>query len=110
MAFKIINRTYQEPDRNPAVFGFIEGYTSNTVGATYLRMNIKSETDEKMLAWFRCLYGCVPNDVHDYDATTKRSYLRERRAGDAVGDGIRLDRRQVVRLIWELIKWLVKGH
>lgn len=110
MSFRIVNRTYQAPDRNPEVFGFIEGYTSNTVGETFLRMNIKTETDEETLAWYRRVFGIVPYDVKDVSSDTFRSYLRERRAGDVVGEGIRLDRRQVCQLIWELIKWLAKGH
>lgn len=108
MAFHIVNRTYQDPDRKPEAFGFIEGYTSNTVGETYLRMNIKEETDDDKLCWYKRLYGSVPRDVPDGDIGC--GYLRERRAGDCVGEGIRLDRRQVLQLIWELIKWLVKGY
>lgn len=110
MAFYIVNRTYKDPDRKPEAFGCIEGYTSNTFGETYLRMNIKEETDEEKLDWYRRLYGCVPFDVKDVDPKTYRCYMRERRAGDCVGEGIRLDRSQVVQLIWELFKWLVKGY
>ena len=106
MAFRIVNRTYYDPDRKPEAFGFIEGYTSNTVGATFLRMNIKEETDDEKLDWYMRLYGCIPRDVCDIRERT----LRERRAGDCVGEGIRLDRRQVVQLIWELAKWLIKGY
>lgn len=120
MAFKIVNRTYYDPDRKPEAFGFIEGYTSNTVGKTYLRMNIKEETDDEKLDWYKRLYGSVPRDVAKYYGSSeydigehlsygKSGYLRERRAGDCVGEGIRLDRGQVLQLIWELIKWLVKG-
>ena len=112
MAFRIVNRTYYDPDRKPEAFGFIEGYTSNTVGETYLRMNIKEETDDEKLNWYIRCFGSVPRDVIYYGGRGGgvRGYLRERRAGDCVGEGIRLDRRQVVQLIWELIKWLVKGY
>lgn len=34
MAFKIVNETYVDDNRKPEVFGYIEGYTSNTVGET----------------------------------------------------------------------------
>lgn len=109
MAFYIANRTYCDPDRKPEAFGFIEGYTSNTVGETFLRINIKEETDDEKLAWYMRLCGCVPFDVKEIDPKTHKFFMRERRAGDCVGTGIRLDRRQVAQLIWELIKWLVKG-
>ena len=110
MAFRIVNRTYVDPNRKPEVFGFIEGYTSNTVGETYLRMNIKEETDDEKVEWYRRLYGNVPRDVPATFPFSYHQYLRERRAGDCVGEGIRLDRGQVLQLIWELIKWLVKGY
>lgn len=112
MAFYIADRTYTEgTGRKPESFGFIEGYTSNTASAKpMLRMNIKEELDEEKRDWYLRLYGRVPCDVRDVDRVTHRCFLRERRIGDAVGEGIRLDRGQVVRLIWELVKWLVKGY
>lgn len=111
MAFRIVDRTYTKgTDRKPESMGIIEGYTSNTVGATYLRINCKVETDQEMYDWFMRLYGEVPHDVSACDPLSLRSYLRDRRVGDITGEGIRLDRGQVIRLIWELIKWLVKGH
>lgn len=110
MAFYIADRTYTEgTNRKPEAFGFIEGYTSNTAGATYLRMNIMEELDQEKYDWYMRLYGEVPRDVHDYDPKTMKSFLRNRVVGDAVGEGIRLDRKQVVRLIWELFKWLLRG-
>ena len=111
MAFRIVDRTYTKgTNRKPESMGIIEGYTSNTVGATYLRINCKTETDKEEYDWFMRMYGEVPRDVHDYDPNRKKSYLRDRQVGDITGEGIRLDRRQVVRLIWELVKWLVKGE
>lgn len=111
MAFYIADRTYTKgTDRKPESMGIIEGYTSNTVGATYLRINCKEETDQERYDWYLRLYREVPHDVHEVDHNTYKSYLRDRKVGDVTGCGIRLDRGQVVRLIWELIKWLVKGH
>lgn len=111
MAFYIADRTYtQGTDRKPESFGFIEGYTSNTVGKTYLRLNCGEETDQEKYDWYIRLYGEVPHDVQDINGATLRCYMRDRRVGDVTKEGIRLDKRQVVRLIWELIKWLVKGY
>lgn len=111
MAFRIVDRTYTKgTDRKPESMGIIEGYTSNTVGATYLRINCSVETDQEMYDWFMRVYGEVPHDVHDINPITLRSSLKDREVGDITGEGIRLDRRQVIRLIWELIKWLVKGE
>ena len=111
MAFKIVDRTYTKgTGRKPESMGIIEGYTSNTVGATYLRINCKAETDQEHYDWYMRLYGEVPHDVHDYDADRHKCFLRDRQVGDVTGEGIRLDRKQVVRLIWELIKWVVRGY
>lgn len=110
MAFRIVDRTYTKgTDRKPESMGIIEGYTSNTVGATYLRINCIVETDQEKYDWFMRMYGEVPHDVNYVNPLTLRSSLRDREVGDITGEGIRLDRRQVIRLIWELIKWLVKG-
>lgn len=110
MAFKIVDRTYTKgTDRKPEAMGIIEGYTSNTVGATYLRINCKAETDQEQYDWFMRLYGEVPHDVSEIDPLTLKSYLRDRQIGDVTGEGIRLDKRQVMRLIWELLKWLIRG-
>lgn len=96
MAFEIVNETYVTgPGENPKKYGYIEGYRSNTAGETYLRMNIKS----------------IP-DQDQYDCHKRAGCLShfEYRPGQPYGEGIRLNRRQVVRLIWELIKWLIKGY
>lgn len=111
MAFRIVDRTYTAgTDIKPESMGIIEGYTSNTVGHTYLHINCKAETDQEKYDWFKRLYGEVPHDVHDYDPITLRCFMRDRQIGDVTGEGIRLDRKQVIRLIWELLKWLVKGY
>lgn len=111
MAFRIVDRTYTRgTDRKPEAMGIIEGYTSNTVGATYLRINCKAETDQEHYDWFMRMYGEVPHDVNDYDDNRRKSFLRDRQVGDITGEGIRLDRKQVIRLVWELIKWLMKGE
>lgn len=110
MAFKIVDRTYTEgTDRDPEAMGVIEGYTSNTVGETYLRINCREKTDQEHYDWFLRVYGEVPRDVMDYDKDVHKSFLRERRVGDYTCEGIRLDRGQVIKLIWELIKWLIRG-
>ena len=95
MAFEIVNETYEVLEgQDPKRFGYIEGYTSNTVGATYLRLNVKSIPDEEM-------YECY-----------KRSKILqhfEYKVGQVYGEGIRLSKRQVWKLIWELFKWLIRG-
>lgn len=115
MPFYIADRTYTKgTDRKPEAMGFIEGYTSNTVGETYLRMNIKCETDKETYEWYKRVFGEVPHDVIDsvfnVNSKTYRDFIRDRKIGDVTGEGIRLDRVQVVRLIWELLKWLVRGY
>ena len=96
MAFEIVNETYVTLDgENPKKHGYIEGYTSNTVGATYLRLNIKSIPEQ---------------DQYDCHRRTGTLAHFEYKVGQAYGEGIRLSRRQVARLIWELVKWLIKGH
>lgn len=96
MAFEIVNETYTTlPGQDPKRWGYIEGYTSNTVGATYLRLNVKSIPDQAM--------------YEHHERTNSLSHF-EYRAGKAFGEGIRLNRKQVVQLIWELLKWLVKGY
>lgn len=95
MAFEIVNRTYHTfPDENPKKYGYIEGYTSNTIGHTYLRLNICSIPDQKM-------YDCYKKtDCLD---------LFELKPEKIYGEGVRLDRKQVVKLIFELTKWLITG-
>ncbi len=58
MAFKIVNETYEcSPNENPEKYGYIEGYTSNTVGETYLRINCKALIDEDKLDWYKRCYS-----------------------------------------------------
>lgn len=95
MAFKIVNETYVTlPGENPEKWGYVEGYTSNTVGETFLRLNVYEVPDQKM---------------YDHYKQTKCLRSFEYRAGKKYGTGIRMNRKQVVKLIWELIKWLVRG-
>lgn len=97
MAFKIVDEEYhmEAVGRDPEVMGYIEGYTSNTVGATFLRLNCCMVPDEEMYECYRRT-NCL------------RHY--EFRPGQKYGTGVRLNRRQVVRLIWELVKWLIRGY
>ena len=96
MAFEIVNETYVSlPEENPKKWGYIEGYTSNTVGETFLRLNIKSIPDQSQ---------------YDTHKRTKTLEHFEYKVGKPYGEGIRLNRKQVLRLIWELFKWLVKGY
>ena len=96
MAFEIVNETYVTLDgENPKKWGYIEGYTSNTVGSTYLRMNVMSIPDKDQ---YDCHKRCGRLDNFEY------------KVGKPYGEGIRLNRKQVVQLIWELIKWLVRGY
>ncbi len=95
MAFEIVNETYVTLEgQDPKRWGYIEGYTSNTVGETFLRLNINSIPDQEM-----------------YDHHKKIGVLDkyEYKVGQPYGEGIRMNRKQVCQLIWELIKWLVRG-
>lgn len=110
MSFEIVNETYVcLSGEDPKRMGYIEGYTSNTVGKTYLRLNIKSRMDKEYLDWYKRCFKEIPKDIIEYDDHC-RGYLRERKEGDLVGDGIRLNRKQVIQLIWQLLKWLVRGY
>ena len=96
MAFEIVNETYYTaPEENPKKWGYIEGYTSNTWGKTYLRLNIMSIPDQ---------------DQYDTHKRSGSIECFEYRVGKPYGEGIRMNRKQVIRLIWELIKWLIKGY
>lgn len=97
MAFKIVDEEYhmEKQGRNPEVMGYVEGYTSNTVGKTFLRLNCFSVPDEEMYECYR-RSGCLESF--------------EFRPGKRYGEGVRLNRRQVVKLIFELAKWLVRGY
>ena len=95
MPFKIVNETYYtDENENPERYGYIEGYTSNTVGATFLRINCKVTLDEDLIN-FRKKF-CP----HYYNP----------KAGDISGEGVRLNKKQVKQLIKELKKWLRKGY
>lgn len=95
MAFKIVNETYTTlPEQNPERFGYVEGYTSNTVGETYLILNTCFVPDDEMVDAYKRFPGL------EYFGL---------KAGKEYGTGVRLSRKQVLQLIWELIKWLVKG-
>ncbi len=107
MAFKIVNETYEcSPDENPERYGYIEGYTSNTVGETYLRINCKSLVDEEKLDWYKRCYGEVPTIENRLGHRGCRSL----KAGDIIGEGVRLNQEQVKQLIKELKLWLKKGY
>ncbi len=97
MSFKIVDEEYhmEEQGRSPEVMGYVEGYTSNTFGATFLHLNCMAVPDEKMYECYRRT-GCL------------QSF--EFKPGQKYGTGVRLNRRQVAKLIWELLKWLVRGH
>ena len=96
MAFEIINETYPTlPEEDPKKYGYIEGYTSNTVGATYLRINCFERPDESS---YECHRRSGSIECYEY------------KAGKKYGTGVRLNKRQVWKLIWELLKWLIRGH
>lgn len=95
MAFKIVNETYTTlPGENPEKWGYVEGYTSNTVGETFLRLNVFIVPDEEQ--------------YNTYKRTNCLSHF-EYKVGQKYGTGIRMNRKQVVKLIWELTKWLIRG-
>lgn len=111
MPFKIVNETYEcSPDENPERYGYIEGYTSNTVGETYLRINCKSVVDEEKLDWYKRCYGQIPTTPIREATLGLRSGCRPLQDGDIIGEGVRLSRRQVKQLIKELKLWLKKGY
>lgn len=96
MAFEIVNETYYtSEDENPKKYGYIEGYTSNTVGETYLRLNVMSIPDQSQ---YDCHKRCNRLGEFTYQV------------GKPFGEGIRLSRKQVLKLIFELIKWLIRGY
>ena len=110
MGFKISDIEYTRgTDRNQDAMGYIEGYTSNTAGATFLRINTKSLIDEEKIDWYKRLYRELPV-TSDIDKDTLRSYFREVRVGDTIGEGVRLNKKQVKELISELRKWLKNGY
>ena len=96
MSFKIVNKTYYTlPGENPEKHGYIEGYTSNTAGATYLRLNVLTVPDEEQFKTYQRT-GCL----HHF----------EYKVGQKYGTGIRLSRKQVLQLVWELLKWFARGY
>lgn len=96
MAFEIVNETYIAfKGEDPKKFGYIEGYTSNTIGKKYLRMNIYSIPDQEQ---------------YDFHKRCHSLGEFEYQVGKPYGEGIRLNKKQVVRLIWELLKWLIRGY
>lgn len=110
MSFKIADIEYTKgTSRKPEAMGYIEGYTSNTVGKTFLRINCKSEVDQEKIDWYKRIYHALPL-TPDIDKDTYQSYFREVKAGDCTGDGVRLNKRQVWTLIKELLKWLIRGY
>lgn len=110
MAFKIVNETYECLEgENPERYGYIEGYTSNTVGETYLRINCKTLIDENMLAWYKRCWGEIPT-IPNGLGTCENEGCRKLQNGDIVGEGVRLNKKQVKQLIRELKKWLRRGY
>ncbi len=110
MPFKIVNETYGCPDGvDPARYGYIEGYTSNTVGETYLRINCKVLIDEEKLNWFKQCYGEIPT-IPNGLGNCRNEGCRPMQNGDIVGEGIRLNKKQVKKLIRELKKWVRRGY
>ena len=96
MAFEIVNETYYtDENQDPKRFGYIEGYTSNTVGETYLRLNVLQIPDQEM--------------YNTYKRTDCLKHF-EFAVGEKYGTGIRLSKKQVKQLIKELKKWLRKGY
>lgn len=105
MAFEIVNETYLcSQGENPKKYGYIEGYTSNTVGETFLRLNCKRLIEEDQVDWYRCVYGEVPTVPNEYQRG-----CHELRAGDVVGEGICLNKKQVRQLVKKLKQWLRRG-
>ena len=111
MAFKIVNETYYvEKGREPEVYGYIEGYTSNTVGETYLRINCKCLIDEEKIDWYKRCWTELPTiPIHPSCYLDKKG-CRPIQDGDIIGEGVRLNKKQVKQLIKELEKWLRKGY
>lgn len=110
MAFKIINETYPcLSGESPERYGFIEGYTSNTVGEMYLRVNCKVLVDANKLDWYKQCYGDIPTIPNGF-GICKNEGCRPLQDGDVIGEGVRLNRKQVKKLIRELKKWLRRGY
>lgn len=107
MAFEIINETYEVTEgQDPKRFGYLEGYTSNTVGETYLRLNCKELVDKEELEWYKRVYKDIPTIPKGFG----QQGCRPLQEGDIVGAGIRLSQKQVKQLIKELKLWLKRGY
>lgn len=119
MSFYIADRTLSKgTDRKPEALGFIEGHTEGwtcrypILGISpTLCLSIKFETDKMTYHTYKNLYGEVPHDVCcPYDPDKSKFSMRDREIGDVIGEEMLLDHGQVIRLIWELLKWLVRGY
>lgn len=111
MPFEIVNETYQcSPNENPKKYGYIKGYTSNTVGETYLRLNCKSVLDDEQIDWYKRVFGEVPTTPNTPSSALRKKGCRPLQAGDIIGEGIRLNKKQVRQLIKELKRWLRRGE
>ena len=96
MAFEITDETYfRLPGEDPRKWGYIEGYPADCEKGNMLRINVKEIPDEHSYNCYK-VSNCL--DLFEY------------KPGKPYGTTIRLTRKQVVRLIWELLKWLVKGY
>ena len=107
MPFEIVNETYEIIEgQDPKRFGYIEGYTSNTVGETYLRLNCKELIDKDELDWYMRVYKEIPTTPKGCG----QKGCRPLQEGDIIGAGVRLSKAQVKQLIKELKLWLKKGY
>ena len=59
---------------------------------------------------YKNLYGEVPHDMRSCSPDKSKFFMRDREIGDVIGDEMLLDRGQVIQLICELLKWLVRGY
>ena len=108
MAFQIVDESYhaEAEGRDPKTYGYVEGYTSNTVDdQIYLRLNCKELVDGEKIDWYkRVCKGQIPTR---YEFGKGAVPLKP---GDVEGQGVRLTRKQVKQLIKELKKWLKRGY
>lgn len=108
MSFEIVDKSYcaEAEGRDPKVYGYLEGYTSNTVSQErYLRLNCKAIIDEEKLDWYKRVYGVIPLIEH-----FGKGCYEKAEPGDIIGGGIRLTESQVKELIYELSKWLSENN
>ena len=118
MSFYIADRTLSKgTDRKPEALGFIEGHTEGwtcrypILGISpTLCLSIKFETDKMTYHTYKNLYGEVPHDMRFCSPDKSKFFMRDREIGDVIGEEMLLDHGQVIRLIWELLKWLVRGY